>query len=247
MTAWLHFENVDVPRVVDMVAAIVGLWWITGESTLRGILKSGDARKINHIYAFVGLAFCFGWLPSSVARASAFAVGVVLVTLAIFSCLRAERWPWRVFVAANSRVEDQPHACLLYWSSWALSFAALLAVDAWLNDIRVVRLVGMIVGLGDGLAEPVGKRWGRHRYAALGWPKGQFSRKSLEGSLAVFLGAVAGVYICEGPELQQWLTFAAAATLVGVAAAVVEALSPRGLDNVTLPFALALLVGPLFP
>ena len=247
MNTWPNLAAIDGPRVAGAVGIILALWSVSGWARLRGSLPSGDARKVNHVAAFVGLAFCFGWLEPAAARASALACGAILVCLAVVSCLCADRWPWRVFVAANTREEDRPHERFFFWSSWAISMAALLAVDGWANDVRVVRLLAVVVGIGDGVAEPVGKRWGRRRYRVPGWPGRPPATKTLEGSLAVLLGAVLGVFLCEAGTSTALGSLAVAALVVGLAAAVVEAASPHGLDNATLPLALAALIAPLHP
>ncbi len=90
----------------------------------------------------------------------------------------------------------------------------------------------LVLALGDPAAAVIGKRWGRTRLV---------SGKSLEGSLAfVVVAGLAGVLYLAGwhPELgaaARWAIAGAAA----VAGAVVELLSGRLDDNLTIPLAAA--------
>ena len=84
------------------------------------------------------------------------------------------------------------------------------------------------LSLGDGIGGLAGRALGRHHYRA---PGGK--QKSLEGSVVVALGAMLGIAFAAH-------LFAASISLpriivLGVVAAGVEALSPRGTDNLLVP------------
>ncbi|MCY3411662.1 MAG: hypothetical protein INQ03_08535 [Candidatus Heimdallarchaeota archaeon] len=93
----------------------------------------------------------------------------------------------------------------------------------------------LVVAFGDGLGEFVGKPFGKHKYKII-------SPKSIEGSLAVFLGSLIGIFI---PLLIfgaydtsfLWLYF-----LVALLAMIIEAFSFSMLDNILMPFATAFLL-----
>ena len=76
------------------------------------------------------------------------------------------------------------------------------------------------MGFGDGLAAIAGRGPGRHRYRV-------FSDKSAEGSIAMLLSslAIALVFTPLG-----WLSIP-----VAIASAAIEAISPPGYDNLTVP------------
>jgi len=92
-------------------------------------------------------------------------------------------------------------------------------------------VVGYLVcGWGDAAGEPVGERWGRHRYFSPLSSEHQRSR-SLEGSLAVFLAGSLGAGLALallGSSFSQALGIGLAC---GAAGAVAEALSGPGTDN----------------
>lgn len=94
--------------------------------------------------------------------------------------------------------------------------------------------IGYLVGgWGDAAGEPVGTRWGRHRYRVLSLA-GVRATRSLEGSAAVFvvgwLVAFLGLTAL-GTTLPSALGIGLACGLGGM---LVEALSSHGLDNLTI-------------
>jgi phytol kinase len=96
----------------------------------------------------------------------------------------------------------------------------------------------LVCGWGDAVGEPVGTKWGRHRYSVPSM-LGVRSTRSLEGSAAV---CIAGT-VATAAALAL-MGFAAGSIAViaigaGVAGALVEALSTHGLDNLTVQIAAA--------
>lgn len=87
------------------------------------------------------------------------------------------------------------------------------------------------LSLGDGLGGMIGRVWGRKQYK-IPWSK----PRSVEGSLAVALGAMLGAAILKialpGMIGVSWT----AIMVAGVLASIAEALSPKSLDNLFVPF-----------
>ena len=118
-----------------------------------------------------------------------------------------------------------------------ISFAVLI----WLFWGRPHLLVASLMPMtwGDALAAVLGRRFGRRRYTILG------SARSLEGSAAMFLAGWAATLV---PLLLLAPTPLSLGAAVGIAAAtalgatVIEALSPWGVDNLTVPAISALIL-----
>jgi phytol kinase len=121
-----------------------------------------------------------------------------------------------------------------------LSFAALI----WLLWDRPTLIVAGLMPMtwGDALAAVVGQDFGRRRYTVLG------STRSLEGSAAMLLAGWAATFVPLallggiGPATALWVS---AVTALGAAA--VEAVSPWGIDNLTVPAVSALILALLLP
>jgi dolichol kinase len=88
------------------------------------------------------------------------------------------------------RPEDRPHT--LFWLSTQLivGYAVLIPMDALFKQYGFANLVlipVLVHGIGDGLAEPVGVRFGRHKYATRSlFSKRRYTR-SIEGSACVLI------------------------------------------------------------
>jgi phytol kinase len=96
----------------------------------------------------------------------------------------------------------------------------------------------LVCGWGDAVGEPVGSRWGKHKYAVPSLA-GVRAQRSIEGSFAVFLtGSIAAVL---GLMAAGFATDTAlwGGLACGAAGAVVEAVSTHGLDNFTTQVAAA--------
>ena len=116
-----------------------------------------------------------------------------------------------------------------------ISFVALI----WLLWGRPHLLVASLMPMtwGDAMAAVIGRRIGRRRYTIAG------SARSLEGSAVMFLASwvatlVALLLLAPMPPL----TAVVAAAMTALGATVVEAISPWGIDNLTVPAVSALIL-----
>jgi phytol kinase len=156
-----------------------------------------------------------------------------------------EHWYWAislplVFVGLNLlgqrrpplAFEDQEKCGPVYFP---ISFVILISLF-WDWPVRWVAGAGiLIMAWADAGAALVGERWGRHRFSLFG------ARKSIEGSLTMlglsFLTCwfVFG-FLARFP-IPLTLSVSSAVSLVATG---MEALSGRGLDNITVPLSSAL-------
>ena len=121
-----------------------------------------------------------------------------------------------------------------------ISFAVLI----WLLWDRPPLMVASLMPMtwGDALAAVVGRRIGRRHYTVAG------STRSLEGSVVMFLASWVATLVpllllsSISPLSAVWV---AAAT--GLGATVIEAVSPWGIDNLTVPAVSALILVLLLP
>jgi phytol kinase len=118
---------------------------------------------------------------------------------------------------------------------------AFVAIVWLLWDRRAVVVASLMpMTWGDALAAVVGQRFGKRRYTVLG------STRSLEGSAVMFVAAWVAVFIplvlfaTAAPLTALWIS---AVTALG--AALIEAVSPWGIDNLTVPAVSALIVAVL--
>ena len=108
---------------------------------------------------------------------------------------------------------------------------AFLALAVLFYDRPIVVAAGMLpLAYGDGMGAVVGLKYGAHRYAV-------FDRKSIEGSLAVFAATAAALSVGLAFYGMPLAPAVGKATAIGAITALVEAVTPRGLDNLSIPAA----------
>ncbi len=113
----------------------------------------------------------------------------------------------------REKEKDRPSG--IFWTLLGCFLTALLVPE---RDIVLAAMLYLTVG--DGLAGFVGRTWGRLRIGA----------KSIEGSLACFLGTwVVGALVLTPPAGKPEILIGA------IIATIIEALSPAPDDNLTLP------------
>ncbi len=216
-----------------------GLAWSFAALGLAGTLKrrgvrTGYTRKIFHFLIF-GTAAALHWRLGTPAVCLFGGMCSLVVFYAVW------RGPGHLLYEALAREKDEPHRTFFILVPYFTTLAGGLAANILFGPFALAGY--LVAGLGDAIGEPVGARFGRHRYRV-------FSRSSVpatrsrEGSAAVFLmsaaafalAAAASPAIVLGPW--GWLKLGVLAAL----AALTEAVSPHGWDNATLqvvPAALA--------
>jgi phytol kinase len=186
-------------------------------------------RKIFHFTIFsasAGVQILWG-LPGVVV------FGGVTAALVVYAVHRGDGF---AFYEAIARPSDAPHRSLFILIP--LTTTALGGVLANLLFTPFAPVGYLVTGWGDAVGEPVGRRWGRHRYrvpSLAGVP----ATRSLEGSGAVFLVGTGAAWVA----LLGMGFGAQSAALVGLAcggaATAVEAFSSHGMDNLTVQLASA--------
>ena len=90
----------------------------------------------------------------------------------------------------------------------------------------------LIICFGDGLAEPVGVRFGRHKYKTYAFFSKKKYVRSLEGSACVFLASMVVVIVFQ--SFFTGLQFITALIVLPLLMTLVEAFSPHTWDTPTL-------------
>ena len=160
--------------------------------------------------------------------------GSVTAAVVLGGVLKGSGFP---FYEALARPTDAPHRTLFILVP--LFTTALGGVLSNLLFSAFAPVGYMVTGWGDAVGEPVGTRWGRHRYQVPSLA-GVKATRSLEGSAAVLLvGTAAAVVVLLGLGFAPG--HAVAAGLAGGAAGTLgEAFSTHGLDNLTVQLAASL-------
>lgn len=201
--------------------------WLVSHLRCKKEMPAPYTRKIFHFLIFT----MAGLLQLAVGLGSVVIFGSIVSAAVLWAIYRGDGFP---FYEAMARPTDRPQRTLFILVPFITT--ALGGVLGNLFFPRFAYVGYMVCGWGDALGEPVGTRWGKHRYrvpSLAGVP----ATRSLEGSTAVFLGgflAAYGALYLAGFRGSTALVMAFAAALSGTIA---EAISTHGLDNLTVQLA----------
>jgi phytol kinase len=226
----------SIALIITLAAALA---WLRLVDFLahRGLIESRLSRKIIHIGT--GPLFVLCWLlfrPTPEARWLAALVPLLITLQFIGVGVGLIKDP--AAVQAMSRTGDRREILRgpLYYG---IVFVVLTLVF-WLDSPIGITALMLVCG-GDGLADVVGRRYGKRK---LPWS----THKSWLGSLGFFIGAllltllVLFIFTSAGVFPGPFARFILPVTLIALAATVVEAVSPADTDNLTVT-AVAVIMG----
>jgi phytol kinase len=228
--------NVWLALIVTFALALIWLR-LNDFFAHRGWISGPLSRKIIHIGTGPIFVLCWLFFPDElIARylaalvPGAISVQFALVGLGIMKDQAA--------VDAMSRHGDRKEILrgpLLYGLVFVV-MTILFWKDSPIGIIALMLLCG-----GDGLADVIGKQFGKTKLA---WS----AKKSVMGSLAMFGGGwlltviVMAVYLAAGKFTGNLLTYIPGVTIIAVACTLIESLPFEDIDNLTVPI-LAVLLG----
>lgn len=236
-------------RQAMVVAAfyVAGFW--LGRRVIAGKMSASLSRKMICLLTF-GISFANSLASSSygpgIACLLVFA-GCVIILLMLGSLCHfmRERVPvLRTVFAAINRPEDEPYT-LAWLSTEAVVTSAIIAAfipvigyfaQGYVSEPGVfygLMLIPIFAsGIGDALAEIVGKRWGRHHYTTHAIFGKRTYTRSLEGSAMVFLTTVVvGLAVAFHFSFAMPVFFWKAMLLLPVTLTLAEAKAPHTWDN----------------
>jgi len=199
----------------------------------HSVFKVNYTRKLQHFAAYaIPLIVHSGHSgPLSLAWGDWF---TLLGFLVLIKPIRENSTFFMLQMNSLDRPEDRPYTLKWIVAGNIVPGQILIIIFRWIYSFTdqsdLVLIFIMITGIGDGLAEPVGIAWGRHKY----WTSGLFSdrkyQRSWEGSACVFLS---GFIFCSvywyafTNPWQMWV----AAFVVSPAMTYSEATSPHTIDT----------------
>lgn len=142
---------------------------------------------------------------------------------------------------ALDRPEDRPYT--IYWLTTQMVSLWVVILILGLVSPTAQIIAVFIMNFGDGLAEPVGITWGKHKYKVKAFMARRWYWRSYEGSATVYIVGVltvVGAYIIVG----AWspLQFVLMLVLVPPIATLAEAISPHTWDSASVTGASGLAV-----
>jgi dolichol kinase len=216
------------------VLLLYAIAYLTGRWVEVSHIKVNYTRKINHFALF--------FLPQLLMKLNPFTPTVAtiltgsligILTLAIYvRPLRNRCSVIGTMFTSFDRPEDRPFT--LFWLSTQIiasyvvvAFLMVFVLNKHHYDIMFIPI--LINGIGDGLAEPVGIRFGKHAYQTRAlFTKKRYTR-TLEGSACVFVTSIIAVLLYN-PHFES-SQFIAALLIIPILMTLAEAFSPHSWDS----------------
>jgi len=193
-------------------------------------------------YTRKGVHFLMFFLPPIVQAAFPYETSVVtfilgcmiilMVFLPFMKGIRSRLPFFETAFKSFDRPEDRPHT--LMWATTQIAgiyIAVLIVIAMFLpyERMTLIAITTIVASIGDGLAEPIGVRFGRHKYNVKAFCSNRTYTRSIEGSCCVLITGV-----CAIVSMQQNLNeveFIIALLIIPIVLTLTEALSPHTWDG----------------
>ncbi len=187
--------------------------------------RTGYTRKVFHFLVFLTAAI----VQAKLSLTGTIVFGIA-TSLVIFLALL--KGGGDILYEAMAREKDAPKRTYYIISPYIATLAGGILSNI-LFTLPGASIGYLATGFGDAVGEPVGTRFGKHKYQVPSLTKVK-SYRSIEGSVAVFVASVIAVGIGLILLKQPFSGIVILKLLVvAIAVALVEALSPHGWDNFT--------------
>ncbi|MBY9015150.1 MAG: hypothetical protein KGD68_05595 [Candidatus Lokiarchaeota archaeon] len=236
----------DIIATVISIVILLALVQINGVMQKKGKVSQIITRKFVHIFA--GPIFLVTWMLFSGEIISHYiAVIVPLLFVLQFVAIGTGLMKNESFVASMSRSGD-PRELLqgtLYYSivMVLMTFFWFYVPSTGINNANPTALliIGCVSG-GDGLADIIGRKYGGEKKFGI-----KKSEKTIIGSIGMLGGSILVssilvlIFSLEVPNFNL-ITLILPIIIVSIVATVVEALSPKGIDNFTIFLAVIIVI-----
>ncbi len=218
---------------LDYTGLIVSYAYVFAIIGLGELLRRAGKRPVEFTRKFIHVGVGM-WVVGTVFLFETWYLA--LIPPATFVLINAFSYLRGVFKAMED--EEKGNLGTIYFP---ISFAALIYFF-WSQPVLMVASL-MPMTWGDAMAAITGQRYGHYRYTISG------RTRSLEGSIAMllwswiptFVALLVMPYLLGKPPL-NWLLALIYGAVVALVCTVVEAFSPWGIDNLTVPAAAALML-----
>lgn len=157
---------------------------------------------------------------------------ILMLLILLLEPIRRRSTVFQIMFAAIDRPEDRPYTTFWFITQLLISIPIIAGFSILFTELgnkNFIFIPLLILTIGDGLAEPVGTRYGYHRYTVEGLFVNTEYTRSFEGSACVALFSVVSVMIFYTEFTKASITYCLL-TLPTIMP-LVEAKSPHTWDN----------------
>lgn len=217
------------------------IWYAGGLLVSNKGVKVNYTRKINH-FSLIFIPFFMDMIHTSSESSTGSepdfllsAIGLLsglLYMLIFIKPIRERVGVINTAFLSVDRPEDRPFTLTWLTTQTAASFLVAIPLTGYLMSINRMELIFIIIlinGFGDGLAEPIGIRFGKHKYETRALFTDRKYTRSLEGSACVFItGLLAVILLSSSFSTNQFIV---ALLAIPILMTLAEAFSPHSWDN----------------
>jgi len=230
----------DIIAMIISIIAVMMVVQINGAIQKSGKLSSDVTRKIVHIFA-APVFLVTWWLYSGSIFSRYLALIVPILFVLLFVGIGTGKVVNEAFVGSMSRSGEASELLkgTLYYAIiicivtvlWFYSPGASIAASP-----TAFIILGCLAG-GDGLADVIGRKYGGDRKFGIGG-----AEKTVAGSIGMFIGSFLFSYILALLFLFDAIAVLLPILVLSIIVTIVEALSPKNLDNWTVPIAAIIVI-----
>jgi dolichol kinase len=157
---------------------------------------------------------------------------IYCLLLSLLEVIRKRFSLFKIMYAAIDRPEDRPFTTFWFVTQLSVSLPIIMGFSILFSSLDQNNFIFVplwILAFGDGLAEPVGTKYGHHKYKVKGFLVKKEYTRSLEGSSCVYLASIISVLAYYNSFTKASITFCL--IIMPFAMTFVEAYSPHTWDN----------------
>lgn len=230
----------DIVAMIISIIAVMLVVIINGAIQKSGKLSSDVTRKIVHIFA-APVFLVTWWLYSGSALSRYLALVVPILFVLLFVAIGTGKVKNEAFVGSMSRTGD---ASELLKGTLYYALIICIVTVLWFyspggtieaNPTALI-ILGCLAG-GDGLADVIGRKYGGTRKFGIGG-----AEKTIAGSIGMFIGSFLFSYILAFLFWFDLVAILLPILVICIIVTIVEALSPKNLDNWTVPITVVIMI-----
>ncbi len=233
-----HCPGVETPTFwlaeLLKMASLGGVAYGGGLLVRHQGVKVNYTRKVNFFALYLVPMLVDSFFPPVKSPEAAAVRAVFFMMLMVFFVKQVRE---RLALAGTmflsyDRPEDRPHTMFWLTTQLLAGYAVLIPMKVVFQKLGFAELIFipiLVHGLGDGLAEPVGVRFGKHKYSCRAFLSKRRYTRSLEGSACVFLAGLVAVLSFHASFTPP--QFIGALLIVPLGMTLAEAFSPHTWDT----------------
>lgn len=231
----------DIIAMIISIVAVMLVVLINGAVQKSGKLSSDVTRKIVHIFA-APVFLATWWLYSGTTFSRYLALIVPVLFVLLFVGIGTGKVVNEAFVGSMSRSGNAGELLkgTLYYAL-IICIVTLLWFYSPAGNPTAFVILGCLAG-GDGLADVIGRKYGGAKKFGVGG-----AEKTIAGSIGMLVGSFVFSYLLIAIFSLEYATFNLSllffpVLVISIVATIVEAVSPKNLDNWTVPIAVFLVI-----